>query len=430
MKRFLFISYYYPPLPSIASMRSWKLAKYIREFGWEPVVLASACDSSASNTSLPDVKVYRLENRLFLERITKNAKQKLLEGKKSVNPLCAHSLAEKAYDLARLFKRGLREAFAYPDDFASWHEKILIEGRRILHREKIHAILSSAGPFSSHVAASILSKETGIPWIADYRDLWTLNHHYQYSSLRRFFERRLETSVLQSASAIITVSEPLASMQSALLQKPVQTITNGFDPEDYSFSVTTSPSFSIVYTGTVYEDKQNPSPLFEAIQLLLGKNLIEADKFELHFYGASTHYLRKLLAGKGIDALLHLHDTISFEECVHRQKAANVLLFLNWNDLREKGLYSGKIFEYLATRRPILAFPRNPGSVVDQLLEQTKAGILCDSPEEIAALLKEWYDTFYSVGKLSYNGIDEEIQKYSRRNQARQFADIFEKATS
>ena len=433
LKKFLFISYYYPPIQAIASMRSWKLAKYIREFGWEPIVLASASDSNTWTSPLPDVRVDRIENRPFLQSITKNVKSKLavpqVSAARASNAPRMSYFRKKAYETARCARKTLTEIFAYPDDLADWRRKALIRGREILSSEKVELILSTAGPSSSHIVASTLSKETGIPWIADYRDLWTLNHYFHRSNLRLFFEHRLERSLLQSASAVIAVSEPLASIQSSFLRKPVHIITNGLDPEDYSLAQTKSSKFSIVYTGTLYKGKQNPSPLFEALRLLIYKKRINPAKLEVHFYGADKHYLRNLLMGTGLDDMVHLHDSIPFEECVRRQQSATILLFLNWNDLEQKGLYSGKIFEYLGARRPILAFPRNPDSVVDQLLERTNAGVLCDTPEEIATQLKEWYDTFYSFGELPYNGVDEEIRKFDRRNQARQFAELFDQAT-
>ena len=430
MKKFLYISYYYPPIQSIASMRSWKLAKYIRDFGWEPIVLASASDSQSWGSPLPDVRVGRLENSLFLERTSKKTKKQLTHSDTPFpNPGWSASLKNTGYMTARWIKRALREAFAYPDDYADWGKKALLHGREILAEEKVDLILSTAEPFSSHIIASTLSKETGIPWIADYRDLWTQNHVARHTKLRLFFERRLESSIVKNASAVITTSEPLALMLGSFLQKEVHTITNGFDPEDYVLPVKTDSIFSLIYTGVIYEKKQNATAVLDAINILLKKKEIEAGKFKLRFFGSNAQHLAQLLKEKGIDDLVHIHNTISFQECVQKQKAAAALLFLNWNDLKEKGLFSGKIFEYLAARRPILAFPRNPGSVVDQLLEQTRAGVLCDTPEAIAAVLKEWYDAFYFDGNLTYQGIEEEIDKYSRKNQAQEFAILFDAVT-
>lgn len=428
-RNFLFITFSYPPIHSIASMRSWKLAKYIRDFGWEPIVLASGSGSQTWASPLPDVRVDRIENELFLQGITRNAKESLLRNQAShssefVTPRISF-VRGMCYKAARLGKRALGEALAYPDDYADWRKKALVCGREVLSREKVDLILSTANPFSSHIAASTLSKESGIPWVADYRDLWTQSHFARHTKIRLFFERRLEASVLKTASAAVTVSEPLACALQAIFQRPVYTITNGFDPEDYSVPVETDPVFSLAYTGTIYEKRQSLSALFKAISLLLESNQVEKHKFRLHFYGSDKRYLTELLDGKGIDEMIQIHDTVPFEESVQRQKAATALLFLNWNDLRQKGLYSGKIFEYLGAGRPILAFPRNPDSVVDRLLERTQAGVLCDTPEEIAHVLKEWYDAYNAVGSLSYNGVDAEIEKYSRRNQARQFAEIF-----
>ncbi len=433
LKKFLFISYYYPPIQTIASMRSWKLAKYIREFGWEPIVLASTSESNTWGSPLPDVRVVRIENKLFLHRIRKKAKERLIvpqvSGSSSAQAPRPGYLRDMVFEVAHCVNRALLKIFAYPDAFPDWRRKALIRGREILSNEKVELILSTASPFSSHIVASTISRETGVPWIADYRDLWTQNHYSHHTTLRSFFEKKLELSTVKTAFSVTTVSEPLAFKLNTLLNQPIHTITNGFDSQDYSTTVDATPIFSIIYTGNIYEGRQNPCSLFDAIRLLLNEKKIEKQKLQLHFYGSDRRYLSKLLEGKGIDDLIHLHDPVPFEECVRHQKSATILLFLNWNDLQQKGVYSGKIFEYLGARRPILAFPRNPDSVVDQLLERTNAGVLCDTPEEIATQLKEWYDTFYSFGELPYNGVDDEILKFDRRNQARQFAELFDQAT-
>ncbi len=428
MKKFLYIAYPYPPIHNIGAMRSWKLAKYICEFGWEPIVLASASSSKDWGYPLPDVRVERIENRAFFRETVKKVKNSLTGEAKPGS--WYFPLVSKGQTGIRLLKRIVMETLAYPDIFGDWRKKAIIRGREIMSNEKIDLILSTAIPFSSHIVASTLSMETGIPWIADYRDLWTQSPSYRYTKLRFFFERRLEKSTLNSASAIVTVSEPLASELGNFLSKPVHTITNGYDPQDYSFTTEKDPVFSIAYTGFLYEGRRTPFLLFEALRLLLERKQIQQDKLEVHFYGSDKLYLKNLLNGQSIASLIHLHDAIPIEDCIRKQKSATVLLFLSWNDLREKGLYSGKIFEYLAAERPILAFPRNQGSVVDALIEKTQSGVLCDTPEEIAAILKKWYDTFYSNGELPYFGIGEEIERYSRKNQAQQFANLFDEVLS
>lgn len=427
MKKFLYIAYYYPPFPSIASMRSWKLAKYIREFDWEPVVLASESDAGEWGYSLPDVDVHRIENKLFMEGPSRKTKARFTSIYHPASGTTrTKNMPDSIYRAARSSKRVLREIFAFPDDYNDWRVKALEYARNLVSQEKIDLILSTSGPFSSHIVASTLSKETGLPWVADYRDLWSLNHAIFHTSIRKVIERQYEGCVVKSASAVITVSDPLSTVQQELLKKRTVTITNGYDPDDYAVKVDPDHIFSIIYTGVIYEGKRDPSALFCAVALLLKNGQIEKDKLKIHFYGSERRHLENLLKRKGINDIVHIHDSIPFDECVRRQKAATVLLFLNWNDPREKGLFSGKLFEYLGARRPILAISRNQGSVVDKLIETTRAGVVLDDPEEIAHTLKQWYDQFYRIGSLPYEGVETEIMKYSRKNQAKQFAELFD----
>ena len=116
--------------------------------------------------------------------------------------------------------------------------------------------------------------------------------------------KKLELSTVKTAFSVTTVSEPLAFKLNTLLNQPIHTITNGFDSQDYSTTVDATPIFSIIYTGNIYEGRQNPCSLFDAIRLLLNEKKIEKQKLQLHFYGSDRRYLSKLLEGKGGVGLL------------------------------------------------------------------------------------------------------------------------------
>lgn len=408
-------------------MRSWKISKYIMEFGWEPIIISSDPGLSKWGSPLPNIKVYRIKNRVRLEEISTKIKSGFVSKNSSKNEstLNKASTTTLSYKYARTLKHILSEFIVFPDMYSDWRKKALKLGREVLKKEKIDIIMSTSGPFSSHCAASILAKEFDIPWVADYRDLYSQNPIKPNIKWRKLIDKKFERFILGEKSTVVTVSEPLSLKLENILKRKVHTITNGFDPEDFKLTCPTDTVFSITYTGILYEGKRDPTPLFKAIRLLLDKNKIKREKIQIHFYGSDERYLRSTLEGKEIDDIVYLHESIPFEESTKRQQMSSILLFLNWNDPQEKGQVSGKIFEYLGAHRPILAFPRNEDSAVDKIIEKTQAGVICSTIEEIAKKINEWYDEFYDFGNISYKGIEEEIQKYSRKNQAKDFADLF-----
>lgn len=429
LRKFLYLTYYYPPISEIASMRSWKLAQYIGDFGWEPIVVTSKCGDTLWHCPLPDVSVYRISNKLFLGGVTENIKKSFSCKRSEGNNRSSSKTGELfSYKIARLIKRVLLESFAYPDGCSDWRKKALVCGREVIARERPEAILSSSGPSSSHLVADQLSREFGIPWIADYRDLWNGNPSYKRTLLRRFFEERLEKKTLNSASKVVSVSQPLADDLGRFLGRSTEVITNGFDQNDYNSPLVKKTEagllFSIVYTGIVYRGKRDPEPLFSAIKLLLDRKMVEPSKIRVVFWGTDPQTISAEAMSDELRNMVVFNNKVSVEKSIEAQREASVLLFLSWTDLSQKGFFTGKIFEYLGARRPILAIPENPGSVVDKLIEETNSGVVCSDPEAIAGVLKKWYDEFYEKGKISYRGVEEEIMRYERKNQARQFADL------
>lgn len=432
--KILLIAYFYPPISTIGSMRTWKLVKYIRLFGYEPIVICGETDEQLWEQELPDVEVHRTKCDFLFEKVSLKIKKKVnsdeslttFNSTKDANFQLKKYILRDLYWMLQRTKHFLSEIFEYPDIYYKWRKKVLPIASKIIESNSIALIYSSSSPVTDHLIASDLSRKFDIPWIADYRDLWTNNHYDSVTSLRQYFEKKLELRTLSWASSIVTVSEPAGKIQSVFLNKPVHVITNGFDPEDYDFNVQPYEIFTIIYTGIIYSGKRDPSMLFSAVKKLIGMEKISKNKIRIKFFGAEKLQLENLLKQYDIGEVVEIYDRIPLQQAIIEQKRATVLLLLMWNHLTEKGVYTGKIFEYLGAKKPILAIPTIIGSVVGELLDKTQAGISCSSVEEVEDVLLNWYQKFYSAGKLPYEGIDQEIEKYSRKNQAKQFASLFD----
>jgi len=413
-KKVLIIAYHFPPRPSVASLRIQGLAKYLPEYGWEPTII------TAKLPGKPDPRYHVIETQ---------DSDILLEWKRrfglSADKTFREQLGQtgKNDTIVDLLLQFAKEILAYPDYNKKWYSYVMPTARELLKTGEYEAILSSAGPYTSHIIAHDLKKEFGIPWIADFRDLWTQNQSYSYNSVRKFFESRLEISTLNNADAITTVSEPLAQKLRRLHHTPVYVITNGFDPEILNTSIPMTKKFTITYTGRIYRNVMNLEPLFRTIQKFLQNRVMDPSDIEINFWGSFEPWLKDMVLRYQLDHIVLIHNYVPRQEIIKIQRESQILLLLTWNDPDEQGILTGKIFEYLAARRPILAIGYAKGGIYE-MLEDTRGGYIAETDIELESVLLDMYLKFKENGAVAYTGVNEKVQKYGHDEMARKFAEL------
>ena len=183
------------------------------------------------------------------------------------------------------------EIFTYPGPTIDWSASAIEKGYEILQEHHIDAIISSMTPVTSHIIANELVKRKKIPWIADFRDLWTQNHYYEHSRIRRFFERKLELTTLFSATALTTISHLLSEkLQELYKNKKVYAIANGYDPEQINPGIPLTKKFTITYTGELIWDARSGA-VFKTLKVLIDENMIDPSEIEVHFFGYDEGWL-------------------------------------------------------------------------------------------------------------------------------------------
>jgi glycosyltransferase involved in cell wall biosynthesis len=207
--------------------------------------------------------------------------------------------------------------------------------------------------------------------------------------------------------------------------KKVYTITNGYDPDQLNPGTPLSKKFSITYTGRLYREHQDPTPFFRTLKVLIDEKAIDPSVTEIHFFGDYEGWLIEDIKKYHLENIIQLHGQISREESIQKQRESQVLLLFTWNDPGQKGVYTGKVFDYLAARRPILAIGLQ-GSVLDDLLNQTRAGLNISAEAEIKAYILQLYREYLERGFVKYFGIPMEIEKYSHREMAKKFAEVLD----
>jgi hypothetical protein len=424
MKKVLIISYYFPPDPAIGSLRMGGLAKYFSEFKWEPIVLTK---------NIPTNNNYRI--RIIKTPYSNHDSLDSLKRKIGINPKSSVSnqLKVSTKNNAKIITESLyvaSEIFTYPDPNKDWYSYAFKTASNLLDNEKIDAIISSSSPVTCHIIANGLKKRYNIPWIADLRDLWTQNHYYPYSKVRMFFERKLELKSLSTADSLTTVSLDLKSKLETLHEGiPVYSITNGFDLDEMNNSqVNFSTKFTITYTGSLYQGRRDPSKLFQALNELILEKKVNSEKMEIRFYGRQEKWVQNEIETYNLQKIVTDYGLVSRDIALLKQRESQLLLLFLWDHPSEIGVYTGKLFEYLASKRPILTIGGQKG-VVSELLNDTQAGVFVSNVNEIKSVIEKYYNEYISYGQVLYKGNYSIIEKYSQKEMTRKFSDILDKIT-
>jgi glycosyltransferase involved in cell wall biosynthesis len=397
-----------------ASPRIPGLAKYLPEFGWEPIILTVPLGENPDSSFGPPDD-FRMNQRV-VETYSYRSERTFVAG--------ARSRMGRLKPFLRVLYRRYTEIAHYPDKEKKWIPIAVDSAKELLKNEHVDAMISSFSPATCHLVAKKLEEKFNIPWIADFRDLWTQNHNYPYSQFRKFFERKLEFRTLSTADALVTTSKPWAENLKAMHRKEAYVITNGFDPEKMNIGRNgLTSSFTITYTGQIYP-RQDVTKFLVALEGLISQGRINSTDVEVRFYGPTSELLTTEIERHQLSSVVKQYGVVSREDSFNKQRESQLLLLLNWDDAKEKGVFTGKIFEYLAAQRPILSTGGLRGDVVEALLKETRAGIYCPAVENIREALCDSYNEYKSKGRVLYDGDVNEICKYSYREMAKQFAEV------
>jgi glycosyltransferase involved in cell wall biosynthesis len=425
MKRVLLIAYAYPPCTEIGAIRPAGLAKYLPRFGWEPTVLT---------VKLPG---QRPSWAPVIETGDKDVLQTWkvrfgLEGRRSLHEQLGLPVTQKRDSQLMHTKVlfAMRYLLAFPDSTKGWIPFAMRALEDIKKSVSVDAILTTSPPVSAHMIGHKAKAMFGCPWVADLRDLWSQNLA-QGNDLVRLLERSVERKTLRDADALVSVSEPWADrLRESYPNKSVFSITNGFDADDFRPKPEAlTPNFTITYTGRLYEGKRDPTPLFEAIQESIKEGVMAREVVRVRFYGSIEPWLPALVRSFGLDDVVEVAGTVSRDEALRRQRESQVLLMLCWSDLRETGQHTGKVFEYLGARRPVLAVGGSRGVVTD-LLEQTRTGVHARAKEALKNTLRIWYAEYRQTGRVLYWGDERKIHTYTHEQMAAKFANVLESVST
>ena len=433
MKRVLIISYYWPPSGGSGVQRWLKFTKYLPQFGWTPVVYTpenpeiSSTDITLLKDISPKTEVLKreiLEPYSFYKRIS-GKKEKKIEANfiaKREN----RSFVEKL----SLF---IRANIFIPDPRMFWIDPSVKYLQKYLKENPVDLIVSSGPPHSMHLIAKKLSKQTGIKWIADFRDPWTEIFYFKHLKMlncSRKRHRRLEQSVFDGADLLITVSDKIKSDFNRATQTEVEVITNGFDPEDFKEASkpkeVKNDKFCLTHTGLFTQDG-NPDNLWD----ILGKKAAKESHFKesllIRLMGQTDATIIEQIERAGLKENCQNLGYVSHTDVVKWQQEASVLLLPLRKEPEAGGILTGKFFEYLASKREILAFGPIDGDLAKALKESGAGSIYnFEDRDGVAAAIERLYQE-HRENRLQT--IESNIEQYSRVTLTKRLAELFDRLT-
>ena len=415
--KILIVSWYFPPFNTMGALRTGKLAKFLLESGHDVRVLCARDLPFATTLPVQCPEERILRTRYYdingfpklVQRIRVRLTGSKQSGKERPDPAtvaptsggATHSRARPslAARVLRVFRQAYEVVLNFPDPQLGWLPGGVLGGRNLLKNWQADVIFATAPPFTTLFVARMLARKFRLPMVAEFRDRWSEDPYSEKSAWLLRLERRMENRLLREVRGLVTVSEPWAEAYRKRFSLPVATVMNGYDPdefpEEYDRGVSDPVRLRIVYTGILYPDRRDPSPLFAALKEMGAK----ADGVRVEFYGADPATLTALAESFDVARLVEIHDRVPYSESIRLQMQADVLLLMQWNDPREQGNVPGKLFEYIGARRPVLALGLADG-VPARILAARGAGVLANEPAEIALHLERWIDLKREAGVL------------------------------
>ncbi len=420
MRRFLMIAYFYPPMGDGGVFRSLKFSRYLPAQGWTPTVLCGdASDYWVKDESLL-AQVPESVERHPVSGLTGLGLLRRLGGKKGLGQRGRRSSG--GYGLLRK----LSDFVLFPDSYAGWAGPAARKGRELLARGDIDLIYSTGPPDTVHRVGARLARETGLPWVADFRDLW-YNLHLKPvpSEWHRRRHARAEAEVLREAS-VVTVTEGWRRLLEERGGRPVTLIRNGFDPADFE-GIEAGPGkgreIVMLHTGKLTLDR-SALPFLEGLRHFLDIRPDFEDRLRVDFLGPRESGNEALLEELRLTKQVRFAGSLPHREALTRQREADLLLILQQTEERYRDLVPGKCYEYAGAGRPVLAVA--PEGELSGLIDEY--GLGWSTPpiaDEVARTLDE------SLSRISrgWTPSPGDLSPLTRPWQAARMAELFDELT-
>ena len=440
MKRVLVIAYYWPPSGGSGVQRWVKFAKYLPQEGWQPVIytpenpeytaidhtLEAEIPHTVEIVRRPITEPYNLYRKLMGKGASTD--MKTLTAGASGGAVTEISSGRKSFK--QRLSLWIRGNLFVPDPRVGWVKPSVRFLKQYLAEHPVDVIVTTGPPHSMHLIGQRLHKELGLPWIPDFRDPWSRMYYLKHLPMSARTWRRLramEQSVLDECSTVLAVTPLVQEEFQAQTKTPVAMITNGYDGGDFEQAVEPDGFFNVVHTGLLAADG-NPLNFWKALGIKAWADPDFKAALRLRLVGKVDREVYDAIAEAGLkDNVIDLgyRDHLA---AVREQLAASVLVLPLRNDPEYRPILPGKLFEYLASRRPILGIGQEDGAMA-RVLADTGAGVTAgwDNLDAMRDFIDKAWEQHKAGGVPPVEG---DIARFSRRSLTRELAALLERVSN
>lgn len=411
-KKILIIVYYWPPSGGAGVQRWLKFVKYLPQFDWEPTVVTTkkgdypVIDESLLLEVPEKVRVVQTKTPSFLKLFNKTSDDSLPYGSLEYGE--NDSFIKK---IAIWFRRNI----IVPDARKLWNKYAYRSAKKLIELNDYQAVVTSGPPHSTHLVGLKLKKKYKINWIVDFRDPWT-NIDY-LKNIKRLkltdkYDLKLERKVKNNCDKLMAVNDQIIAELN--VEEKSVVITNGYDEDDFkNLKREDSSTLNINYFGNITIER-NPLILLKAINMLLKEKKCE---ISLNFWGMITKEIKDKLAEHDVYEIVRIHSYLPHSEILQKMLHSSILLLIINNVPGNVGITTGKIFEYLGAKRPILGIGPTDGEAA-KLIKNASSGKMFE------------YDNMLGIKNFINNilnnneGFDfSEVEQFSRKALTKELID-------
>jgi len=428
LKKVLIITYYWPPSGGGGVQRWLKFAKYLRKFGWDPIIYT------------PENPEGPVEDHSLLKDIPKNLTvikkpikepyglYKKLTGKSKEQKIQTAFLSESTSKNALLENLSVwvRGNLFIPDARKSWIIPSVKYLSKYLIEEQIDTIVTTGPPHSMHMIGYQLKQKMHISWLADFRDPWTNIDYYDQLKLTNRADRlhhKLEKEVLTNADAVTVVSPGMIRDFKEKVERDYFFIPNGYDEADMKSGEKTlkSEKFTVSHIGSLTKTR-NPENLWRALQELVSENIQFASDLEIKNIGKLDFNAVESLKSAGLEKYLAAINYLPHSKVIDEQKNASLLLLLINDTPNAKLILTGKIFEYMASKTPIICIGPTDGDAAG-IIRNKKCGEVFNF-NEVRSLKKHLEDDYKKFKRNKLISDCKDTDEFERRNLTEKLAEV------
>lgn len=419
-KSILFIAYYYPPNGTVAFLRNYHIAKYLKPYFNKINIIA------LKNIPLPlkdDIEINEEQIHRVANFDYRNI-GKIISHKKDLRKKANEFTNKKRVKITRFFLDSFPFNILIGEGGLIYIIAATLKGISLIKSEKVTHVFSSFRPIADHIVAYNLKLLfPDLIWVADFRDP-PVTGKIKFPLISGL-QTKLIKKILSKSNIVLSVSDGVKNSLKKYVENSI-TFHNGiyklFDTGKTHFN-----KFTIAYTGSLYPKYQDPSPLFAAIHSLISKNLLDINSFQLIYAGKDSSIWQKFSEENGLNYISVIMQEVSLSESVKIQAQSHINLLLTWTEKNHTGIITGKFYEYIATKNPILAIVNGErDNEIDGLFKELNCGKVFypGEIEKLESFILDYYIQWQKYGKINFTPNENELKKMEWDNQIKKLIDL------